>query len=902
MPIDAAKFFNGRSEEARHHLMAILSKEIDRRKRLNPLEFIPSQLQPKQKRLISIIDESPAKWIGYGGARGGAKALRLDALISTPFGFRTNISLGVGDLIHNPDGSVQRIIQTHPVAEQTVITLFFHDGTSADCSLDHRWTTRRASTRVKRKNALVGSDFAWSVETTRTIMNWVDRAKKQVENGEDSKKFPLIPVSKEVPFNVTSRHKAVVDPYLLGCLLGDGCISNKRINITSADIEHTREYLSNLSVEFSESKKQGTDAIAFGLVGESRKTVLSEMIYYGLSGRKSHDKFIPEQYKMSSIDNRYSVVQGLMDTDGTVDERGHISYTTVSQRLAEDVAFVIRSLGGVVTIAKVGAGYTKDGVRRKCRDAYVLYIKHRNPSKLFRLKRKADKAASGVEDIMFKKIVDYKVSEAVPMRCISVSNTNGLFLTNDFIVTHNSDAVRKGIVYRRLKYPGSVGVLFRRSLNDLQDNHITPLWSEFPHLRQYYNVQQKTLQIPTSIPGVYSYILFRHEEIEDKLIEMFQGKNYDDIFVDEASHNSQRALIAMSQSCRTTRTDMKSKFVLTMNPGGRSHSFIKRIFVDKKYVENERPEDYEYIQAYGWDNAYWCLKALAEDGLSIEDFHSWDNDQRFEYFVTRSDYGRDLNALNDSDRKAHLFGDWYVFAGQFFNMWSENNIIKSPAVYNYENSFPMAGGLDYGQNTVFEVCQRDYDGNITFFAEDYTVHRTPTERATSLANTLISKRLYSLPIAYDTDMEFNSEHYTGSNKAPIEIYREVIEKIFKMEGLEGKEPIFTIVSKKPINNKNYRYATNEFFKDYLSLGKMKFVENECPKAIETIPELVHDKKNPNGLDFDPTIGFDHAYDACKMAFMQLHVPVEVKKDPQWIIEWRKRNNQLESGTWLPGMG
>jgi len=470
-----------------------------------------------------------------------------------------------------------------------------------------------------------------------------------------------------------------------------------------------------------------------------------------------------------------------------------------------------------------------------------------------------------------------------------------------------SNTIRNIMVYRRIKYPGSIGVLFRRSLNDLQDNHITPMFQEFPFLRKYYNVQQKTIKIPTikELPDndekqVYSYIYFRHEEVEDKLIEMFQGKNYDDVFVDEATHNSERALIAMSNACRTTRSDMRSRFVLTMNPGGRSHSFIKRIFIDKKYIENEKRENYYYLQAYGWDNAYWSLPALLSDGLSISDYHSWDENQRFDYFVERSEYGRALNQLPDNERKAQLFGDWYVFAGQFFYTWSEKNILRGS--YTPHPNYPKCGGLDYGKHTVLEVCERDYDGNIIFFAENYTVDMTASERAASIAEMLIAKELYNLRIIYDTDMEFSTEHYKGGDKAPIEIFREVISRKFEVAGLKGKEPVFSVVSKKPIDNKNYRIATNEFFKDFLGKNKILYVEHECPLAIQTIPELVYSKNDPSGLDFDPKIGFDHCYDASKMAIMELWTPVREKQELQWIKDWRKRTTATTLHGWKPGMG
>jgi len=446
-----------------------------------------------------------------------------------------------------------------------------------------------------------------------------------------------------------------------------------------------------------------------------------------------------------------------------------------------------------------------------------------------------------------------------------------------------SGAIRKIMYYRRLKYAGSVGVILRKTLNDLQDNHITPFFDEYPHLRSGYNVQQKCLTLSNG-----SKILFRHEENEAELIETFQGKNYDDIFADEATHNSQRALIAIANSCRTVRTDMRSKFLLSMNPGGRSHSFIKRIFIDKKYVDNEIKENYTYIQAYGWDNVQWVKVALAKDGFGLDEFYSWDDDKRFDYFVNRSDYGRDLNTLNSNDRKAHLFGDWYVFAGQFFSMWTSKNVIDS---FQLQDGMSVVGGLDYGQRTVLEVGARDCEGNITVFAECYTERKTPSERALKIAEMLIEQQLWNLKIVYDTNMNINLEHYTGYDKTPIQIFRDTIEEKFKQEGLEGKEPRFIVVSKHTTNKYGYRVACNEAFKDMLLNCKIKFVL-DCKYAIQTIPELVYDEKDKHGMDFDEKSGVDDPYDAVKYMMMDLRVPYASKPIKKYENEFEHIDNEI----------
>jgi phage terminase large subunit len=106
--------------------------------------------------------------------------------------------------------------------------------------------------------------------------------------------------------------------------------------------------------------------------------------------------------------------------------------------------------------------------------------------------------------------------------------------------------------------------------------------------------------------------------------------------------------------------------ILTTNPGNKGHDYIKRIFVNFRYTENEDPASYAFIQAYAWDNVEWSRRELAKDGLTEFDYYAWTDEERKQFFITRTDYGRKLNALPDKRRRALLYGDWDSFEGQYF--------------------------------------------------------------------------------------------------------------------------------------------------------------------------------------------------------------------------------------------
>ena len=107
-----------------------------------------------------------------------------------------------------------------------------------------------------------------------------------------------------------------------------------------------------------------------------------------LYGHKADSKFVPRVFKFGTVEERFAILQGLMDTDGTIDKRGHCSFTTISKQLAEDVKFLVNSLGGLATITKGETFYTKDGERIQGKDAYYVYIRIERSGRIFRLERK----------------------------------------------------------------------------------------------------------------------------------------------------------------------------------------------------------------------------------------------------------------------------------------------------------------------------------------------------------------------------------------------------------------------------------------------------------------------------------------------------------------------------------
>lgn len=225
-----------------------------------------------------------------------------------------------------------------------------------------------------------------------------------------------------------------------------------------------------------------------------------------------------------------------------------------------------------------------------------------------------------------------------------------------------SHLVRAREVFRRLKYPSSRGVIIRKTLPELWDNHIYPLLKEYPQINDWFKESKKTIFWPNGSITTFSYLQNKKD------VFTYQGREFEDISLDEATQHEEETFSILRSSNRTTLPDIKPSMLLTGNPGGVGHQWVKRLFVDKMYRKNEDANDYAFIQANVYDN-----KILLE---------------RY------PDYLKTLKALPEALRRAYLDGDWNVLAGLMFTELDEDMhlcpIKELPVGTTY------FGGFDWG--------------------------------------------------------------------------------------------------------------------------------------------------------------------------------------------------------------
>ena len=384
-----------------------------------------------QKKLVKLIKDRDITFCA--GLPGTGKAQPLDSEVLTPNGYVKMGDLQTGDLVLTPFGKPSQITSIHPQGAIDIFKISFSDGTSTECCANHLWETQTALDRRYQKfNRVDGKKVFYgdigrigSVKTTECIADTLNYHGKTNHS---------IPITEAIEFG---EKNLPIDPYLLGLLLGDGGLTTN-IALTTID-ESILNYAKNTLSDDYKFNKNGD--CTYKIVTDRGKTnpLLIELEKMGLRRHKSETKFIPELYKISSIGQRIELLQGLMDTDGSIDKRtGAVMFYSTSKQLSDDVRFLVESLGGTCGLGQKIGKYKKDGKVIPCKICYILSITLPNNISAFKLERKLKyyKPKTKYTPKRFITNVEYVgVKEA---QCITIDDDRHLYLTNNFIVTHNT--------------------------------------------------------------------------------------------------------------------------------------------------------------------------------------------------------------------------------------------------------------------------------------------------------------------------------------------------------------------------------------------------------------------------------------------------------------------------------
>ena len=480
--------------------------------------------------------QSKADIIGYGGAAGGGKGQSLDAPILTPFGFKAMGDLKIGSMVCNPDGSICNVIGIYPLGERQLYRFVFHDGTSCEVTHDHIWLAWKSRGSKKHKGKRLSGENGSKLWTTEQIIEASDRGVS----------FRM-PITNEVTFTDTARgERRPVDPYLLGVLLGDGSITKRAFRITSMDPDIIRRIEQKTSIKMLGPYAYGLSAPEYRIPEPNK--VRPHLEKWGLVGRGSASKFIPKPYLLGSVQERLELLCGLMDTDGWADKDGDIYYCSISKRLIDDVTTLARSLGAMVTMRTKNAK-SQNGNGSL---AYTIRIKLRYPEGVFCLERKKVRCRGRKVQSMGRKLLFVEPTRKAQAQCIRVSHPNGLYITNDFIVTHNTD-LACGKALRQHKN----SMILRREATQLTS--VIDRLTELMNGRDGYNGQEKIWRMES---GQIEFGSIPHAGDETK----YQGRPHDFLCFDEAANFLEKQVRFLLGWLRTTDKKQRCQALFTFNP------------------------------------------------------------------------------------------------------------------------------------------------------------------------------------------------------------------------------------------------------------------------------------------------------------------------------------------------
>lgn len=401
---------------------------------------IDPYLRPLYDALHDMVDpESMARLMAAGTievaplAYMRGRAQPLDAQVLTPDGFRAIGSLEVGDLVTASDGTPTPVLGVFPQGRRQVYRLTSQDGASTLCCGEHLWTVRTRDDKRRGKDRVVQTiDMVG-----RLRQNHFHRFELPVVGAVE---FPAQPVP--------------IDPYCLGLLLGDGGTTTSTTpSFTTADPELAVALESGLDrIELRKKTDYDYDYVLRhvdggrgGLrVANPVTTVIREL---GLAHARSDAKFVPSAYLHNCVDVRLAVLQGLLDTDGgpvsQVGRACRVQYVTVSSRLRDDVLFLVRSLGGIAYWrTRPAEGRTPGMARGRSvgyrHDAFVVDIRLPEGIAPFRLTRKRERYAATTITRPMRYVDDISPIGERETVCIQVAATDSLYVTDDFLVTHNT--------------------------------------------------------------------------------------------------------------------------------------------------------------------------------------------------------------------------------------------------------------------------------------------------------------------------------------------------------------------------------------------------------------------------------------------------------------------------------
>jgi replicative DNA helicase len=365
----------------------------------------------------------PSDFIIIAGRPSMGKAQPLDARIKTTTGWERMGDLRLGDELASVDGRRSLVSGIFPQGVKPVYRVTFSDGRSTTCTGEHLW---RVHYRGWSEPRVLETDRVAAMLRRKRYQHriWIDAPSGDFGHGE------ALPV----------------DPYVLGALLGDGTLSGASLRFSMADREMLDRILERATSAYTLRAAGGYDwrivqtagAHRAGIAGVTPNGLIDALRNLGLWGTRAESKFIPDIYLDAPRADRVELLRGLMDTDGWVERWGSTRFCSTSERLARQVADLVRSLGGWCSVRSRRTTHRTGGVKKVGLPAYACNIHLSDPRNVFHLSKKRSRAQEAPRRRRRPVFTAIEPAGVAETQCIAVTHPSRLYITDEYVVTHNT--------------------------------------------------------------------------------------------------------------------------------------------------------------------------------------------------------------------------------------------------------------------------------------------------------------------------------------------------------------------------------------------------------------------------------------------------------------------------------
>ena len=385
------------------------------------------KIKPHQKEAVQFL-LSRKKCI-LADDMGLGKMEPLTSIIPTPNGFKKMGDIKKGDMVFDMHGNDVEVLNTFRHENKDIYEITFSDGTKVKCGLEHLWYVQNINWKKKEWRTM-------SLEEILKIGLHNKISNSHSKQGTKKRNKWFVPTVEPVKYH---QKEYFIHPYVLGMCIGDGNLCNGSINISIPNFEQesVNRIESLLTEGYKLSKRDYGNCPQYCIVKDEhnnafKNSYIQEINRLGLNVH-GNEKFIPYEYKIGSIEQRKELLMGLMDSDGSITKTNNkICYSTNSQMLANDVAELVFSLGGIARISSYNR--VKNG-----KNTVEYHVRIQVNFCPFKIQRKAERYNPTFKKYLTRYIENVELVGKEDAQCIYVDSPEHTYVTGKhYVVTHNT--------------------------------------------------------------------------------------------------------------------------------------------------------------------------------------------------------------------------------------------------------------------------------------------------------------------------------------------------------------------------------------------------------------------------------------------------------------------------------